>query len=92
MVFYGGVIQESFCPVDFGFMWAGDWYEWDYQAGREAAKVARNVRAKELKMAGYTVKCSTSPNQLITRGGIGSGHPQIEHVVTCYVINAYPSR
>ena len=86
----GGLLQEVFNPVDYGFSWTSDWYEWDYQAGHDAAKKARNVRAEELKADGYKVNLYTLKNQLITRGGIGSGHPQIEHVVTCYMLMATP--
>jgi hypothetical protein len=35
------------------------------------------------------VSCFTLPNSLRSMGGIGSGHPHIELVVTSYGFNAY---
>lgn len=97
MEFRNGFIQESYNPVDYWFTWPengpdADWYEWDYRAGHAEAKRVRNERAKELRAAGYRVKCCTEPNQLISRGGIGTGKPHIELIVTCYMLNAYPPR
>lgn len=82
-------IQEIFDPVDFAFFWTDDWYTFDYHTGARAAQIARQKRAKELRKAGYDVRCDRLPGQLISRGGIGSGHPHIELVVTCYMLNAF---
>ena len=81
--------SERFNPVDFHFSWIDDgseygWYEWDSKRARTDARRARDARARELKAEGRTVKKTSEPNQLITRGGIGSGHPEISHVVTVY--------
>jgi hypothetical protein len=35
------------------------------------------------------VTCFSLPGQLITRGGIGSGHPQVEFFVTGFGFNAW---
>ena len=83
------IIQESFNPIDFGFEWTEDWYEFDYQSARGKALKARNARAKELKEKGYTVKKYTSKGQLMKRGGIGSGHPEIHQIVNVYNLIAH---
>lgn len=82
-------LQEIFDPIDFTFEWLGDWYTFDYHAGARAAQAARQKRVKELRKAGYDVRCDRLANQLISKGGIGSGKPHIELVVTCYMLNAY---
>jgi len=79
--------QRSFNPVDYHFRWTTDWYEWDYEAAHKAALKARNEEAKRLADKGYKVRKSTLRNQRITRGGIGSGHPEIDHVVTIYQLD-----
>jgi hypothetical protein len=76
--------SESFNPINYGFRWTADWYEFDSKAAHKAAMKARNARAKELKARGIAVRKSTNGGQLITRGGIGSGHPQIENIVSVY--------
>lgn len=91
-------MQVGFNPIDFCFKWteASDslnpndlgWYEWDRKKAHSEALKARNARAKQLKKDGYTVTTFTLSNQLVTRGGIGSGHPQIEAIVNCYYLNA----
>lgn len=45
--------------------------------------------AKQAQAEGKQVRKFSEPNQLISMGGIGSGHPHIEEVVTCYGFNAY---
>lgn len=79
--------QQTFNPIDYGFSWTDDWYTWDRKAGHSAALKARNAEAKRLQKAGYTVTKFTLSGQLVCRGGIGSGHPQIETVVNCYGLN-----
>lgn len=78
--------QELFNPLDYGFRWVGDWYEYDGKIAERAALKARNVRVRELRSRGLTVRCSTLRSQLVTQGGIGSGHPQIELVVPVYCV------
>ena len=81
-------MQQIFNPVKFTFEWTDGWYNWDRdEAHREALK-ARNAKAKELKVRGYKVRKSTLRDQLITLGGIGSGHPEISLVVNCYMVTA----
>lgn len=80
--------QIAFSPIDYGFKFTADgWYQFDSAAAHKAAMKARNARAKELRAAGYQVRAFTMSGQLITRGGIGSGKPQIEVVVSCYYLN-----
>ena len=80
--------QQMFNPVDYGFKWDGDWYRFDYETVRKAAMTARSKRAKELKAQGWTVKSFTLSDQRITRGGIGSEHPEITQIVSVYGLNA----
>jgi len=80
-------MQLSFNPIDFGFRWTEYWYEFDYDIARKLALKARNAKAKELKAAGCDVWKSTHKNNLMSRGGIGSGHPHIEvFIPSIYVI------
>ena len=78
--------DEKFNPIDFGFTWTADWYDWDSANGHELAKKARDERARELRRQGFKVKKSTHAKQLISRGGIGSGHPHVEFWVNVYRI------
>lgn len=79
------VIQDSFNPVDFNFTWTDNgWYEWDSEAAKRAAKKARDTKVNELRKLGYIVKKSVLKNQLITRGGIGTGRPHVEFIVDVY--------
>ena len=79
-------MQQHFNPVDYGFQWTDDWYEWDRDAGHAAARAARAARAKELKARGIRPRLTSIPNQLVSRGGIGSGRPHVEFVATCYIL------
>lgn len=81
--------QKIFNPIDYCFEFTADgWYKWDRkQASKEALK-ARNTLAKQLTAEGWVVSKFSLSGQLVTRGGIGSGHPQIEAVVTGYGLNA----
>ena len=82
-------MQERFNPMDYGFEFTNDgtaygWYSFDSAAAHKAARKARDARARELRKAGRKVRCSANSGQLITRGGIGTGRPQIEEIVTVY--------
>jgi hypothetical protein len=79
--------QRMFNPVDYGFRWEQDWYKFDAEKARKAAMAARRKMAKELKAEGYTPRSFTLSNQRITRGGIGSGHPEITQIVSVYGLN-----
>ena len=79
--------QRTFNPADYTFEWTDGWYVWDSKEAHRQALKARNDTAKELKAAGKKVKKFSTRNQLITRGGIGSGHPEISMVVNCYGVN-----
>lgn len=83
-------MQLMFNPINYGFEFTPDgWYKFDRKAAHKAALSARNAKAKELRKVGKRVVLFTLADQLITRGGIGSGHPQIENVVSVYGLNAY---
>jgi hypothetical protein len=77
--------QEVFNPIDFGgFAWTEDWYRWDVAAGYEAARAARDARARELRRAGHRVKCFALRYQRVSKGGAGSDRPHLEFIVTVY--------
>lgn len=81
--------QQTFNPANYHFEWTPDgWYSWDREAAHKAALQARNAYAKSLKAQGRRVTKSSMAGQLITRGGIGSGHPQIEMFCTVYTVSA----
>lgn len=80
--------QFAFSPIDYCFEWADDWYLWDRATAIRRALDSRNEQAKLLRSEGWTVKKWSLPDQLIRKGGIGSGHPDVEFVVTVYMINA----
>jgi len=82
-------MQMIFNPADFNFTWEGGWYAWDHDAAHKAARKHRDVAAKEAQGRGQKVSKFRLPNQLITRGGIGSGRPHIDLMVTCYGFNAW---
>lgn len=82
-------MQRLFNPIKYGFEWTLDgWYSWDSKAAHKAALSARNTAAKHLRADGHKVRCFTVRNQLISVGGIGTGRPHIEEVVTVYGLNA----
>lgn len=81
--------DRSFNPADFEFQWTQDgtqygWYEWDREAAHKAAKRERDAAARAARKQGFEAKCWSNSGQLITRGGIGSGRPEIEMVVTVF--------
>ena len=79
------MMEKRFNPVKYGFRWNDDWYDFDGDAANIAAKTARDDYAAEERKAGRIVKKSTNRNQLITLGGIGTNHPQIEVLVTVFI-------
>lgn len=82
-------MQRVFSPHHTAaFQWIDDWYEYDPKEGKRLAMKARNDAAKRAKQDGYAVKKFSLPNQLVSLGGIGSGHPHIELFVTAYGFNA----
>ena len=79
--------QQTFNPADYHFEWTADgWYTWDRDAAHKNAMGARNVEAQRLKSLGHKVKKTSMPGNLITRGGIGSGRPEISMFVTVYMV------
>jgi hypothetical protein len=86
--------QQIFNPADYTFEWtvptAADpmgWYKWDRTESHRFALRDRNQCAVSLRENGYNPVLFSLRDQLITRGGIGSGHPEISLVVTCYGLN-----
>jgi hypothetical protein len=82
-------MQRIYCPVDFCFSWDAGWYTWDRKEGQAAARQARNAEVKRLRKEGWEVSTFSLPGQLVTRGGIGSGHPEVEFHVTGYGFNVF---
>jgi hypothetical protein len=86
---------KRFNPVNRCFKWTlveGNeygWYEFDSEEAHRVAKLERDEFARSLKsLPGVAnVKKRTLKNQLITRGGIGSGHPEISLLVTVYEVS-----
>lgn len=87
--------QQTFNPIDYGFKWQGDWYTFDARAAEKEALAARNAEVKRLRAefkrlrmtTERPVKPFTLRQQQITKGGIGSGHPEITVIVSVYGIN-----
>ena len=82
-------MQITYNPVDYKFQWTEDWYEWDRAAAVKMALQARNAKAKQLRQEGMTVRVFTLKDQLISRGGIGSGKPHLDFCVSVYGLNVW---
>lgn len=83
------MIQKTFSAVNENFSWTDDnWYEFDEKAAASQALRTRNSEAKRLKAAGYTVRKFSLGSSQLTRGGIGSGHPEITIYAKVYGFNA----
>ena len=76
--------QQMFNPCDFHFEWTSDWYDWDLFEGHREARRVRDIVARRLRREGHKVRSFRLPNQVITRGGVGTNRSQIEFVVTVY--------
>lgn len=82
-------MQKIFNPINYEFSWTDDgWYDWNSDAAHKTALSARDKLAKELRAQGHKVKGFSLRNQLVRRGGISTGHPDVEFFVTCYGLNA----
>ena len=81
--------QRMFCGVDEDgdFRWTEDWYTYDGKTADAAARRSRDAFAKELKARGDRPRKFSLGDQLISRGGIGSGRPHIELWTKCYGVN-----
>lgn len=76
---------QTFNPLDYGFVWVSvDEYQFDHVAAHKAARKARDAEAARLRSVGHTVKCGYVEDSIEFRGGEGTGHPEIEKVVTIY--------
>jgi len=58
----------------------------DYTSKNECI-IAKNAFVKENRKKGLKVLSSKLPLQLITRGGIGTGEPQIETLTEVWLIS-----
>jgi len=76
----------TFCPTDYGFRWVGDWYEYDGKPAERQALKERNAFAKQMQAEGRRIAKGSFGKQLVSKGGIGSGHPHIELVVPVYYV------
>ena len=81
--------QELFDASQTHFAWDGDWYTFEAGAGQAEAKRRRAARIKELRAQGYDCKAFSLGTQQLTKGGIGSGHPEITIFVKGYGINIF---
>lgn len=83
-------MQRIFSPLNTEhFSWTDDgWYSFDSVAAHKAARKLRDDMAKELKQSGRTVSKFSLGSQLVSRGGIGSGKPHVEFIVSCYGLNS----
>jgi hypothetical protein len=79
--------QQAFNPADYDFQWTDDWYAWDQVAATRKARDARDEQARILARQGCEIKKFTLKNQLVIRGGIGTGKPEITMLVTVYGLN-----
>ena len=83
-------MTQTFNPIDFGFEWTNDgWYKWDSKEAHKQAMNARNQAAKEAQAKGNQIRRYVCSGQLITKGGIGTGHPEIQNVVTVYCFHVF---
>ncbi|TXH13870.1 MAG: hypothetical protein E6R03_10485 [Hyphomicrobiaceae bacterium] len=86
--------QESYNPADTDyFRWTADelspgaeWYTFDSVSAHAQAKHIRDCRARSLRALSHKVRVWTLRNQRITRGGIGTGKPEIDLVVSVYML------
>jgi len=79
-------MQESFNPINYTFEWTDNWYKFYRESAHRKALAARNARYRELKEQGFQVRRFTIRNQLMTKGGIGTNHPQISLIVNVYYV------
>ena len=77
-------VHRDFNPAGYSFKWTADWYEWDRDEAHKQALKDRNKAAQEALARGYKVRKFSTPRQMITRGGIGTPHPEITLFVTTY--------
>ena len=101
VIIYNGIIYKEsempqiiYNPADYEFEWTSPtpekpmgWYKWDSKVAHRLALRDRNKNVKLLRENGTNPVSFSLKDQLITRGGIGSGHSEISLVVTCYGLN-----
>ena len=81
-------MQKIFNPINYCFQWTEDgWYKWDRKQAHKEARKARDIEVKTLRTRGERVSCFSLSNQLVRKGGIGTGQPDVEFVVNCYGFN-----
>ena len=79
-------MQTSFNPFNIEFKWTNDWYTWDHELAKREARRLRDDAYKALIKKGIKARKFTLPGQLCTKGGIGTGHPEINAVVNVYYV------
>lgn len=81
-------MQRIYNPIKFEFSFNDEnLYTWHSKNAHKIARQQRDADAKEWKRRGYRVKKFSLQNQLVKAGGIGSGNPEINEIVTCYGFN-----
>lgn len=81
--------QKYYNPADFEFEWTkNNYYSWDRKAAHKAALRARNDEMRRLQHEGYDVTAFILRDQIVSKGGIGTGRPHIKLSVTCYGLSA----
>lgn len=79
--------QYRFNPADYCFSWTEDgWYTWDSEEAHRQARQARDSAARTMQGSGLVLRKGSSPGQLVTRGGIGTPHPEVTLPVTVYYL------
>ena len=83
----------SFNPADYCFRWTPPpegqdfgWYEWNEHLAHKEAKRERDAMERLHVDAGRKVRKGTIRNQLITRGGIGTGRFNVEATAKIYTL------
>lgn len=79
--------SRTYVTTNYHFNWTSDWYAWDASAAKKSAMAERAADAKQLRAEGYTVRMH-SQKALMSKGGIGSGHPHIELWATAFYLVA----
>jgi hypothetical protein len=84
--------QLTFSGVNKFFSWTTEsdgstWYEWDYDGARKWALKERNRVFKDSVARGHQATKFSLGTQTLTKGGIGSGLPEITIEAKVYGVN-----
>lgn len=80
------VSTQIFNPIDYKFRWTESGYEWDAKAAHEEARKDWLAMDAELREDGLNPDKIIRYNVVITRGGHGTGRPEVTVTVTLYVL------